>query len=78
MIEKISLALVDESGNVLPLKQRDAQLEIKLEEAIADLFSKICCRNNSIEDQEIKINEKYIFALNLQNYLKETKETYAE
>ncbi len=75
MIEKISLALLNESGEVVPIdKVTDARLEIKIEVAIADLFSQICFRNNSIEDPEIKNAEKFFFALNLKNYLKEMKE----
>lgn len=72
MIEKISLALINESGETVPIeKTTAAQIEIKLETAIADLFSEICCRNNSIEDQEIKTAEKFFFALNLKKYLEE-------
>lgn len=75
MIEKISLVIAGESGDFLPLEKTSAgQLEAKLEETIADLFSKICFRNNSITDQEIKTAEKFHFALNLKNYLQEIKE----
>ena len=79
MIEKISLVLTNESGDSVPVEKiSDAQIEIKIDVAIADIFSKICFRNNSIEDQEIKTAEKFIFAANLHNYLKEMKENYAE
>jgi hypothetical protein len=75
MIEKISLAVIGESGEVVPLeKERPAQIEIKIELAIADLFSKICRRNNSIDDEEIKIAEKFNFAVNLKNYLEEMRD----
>ena len=75
MIEKISLALLNESGDVVPVERvTDAQLEIKIDVAIADLFSQICFRNNSIKDQEIKVAEKFYLAKNLKNYLKEIKD----
>lgn len=75
MIEKISLVLADESGNFVPVEAvSDAQIEIKIDIAIADLFSAICRANNSISDSEIKTAEKFHLALNLKNYLQETKE----
>ncbi len=75
MIEKISLVLVNESGDAVPVEKiSDAQIEIKIDAAIADIFSKICFRNNAIEDREIKIAEKFVFAATLYNYLKQTKE----
>ena len=74
MIEKISLVLINESGDVVPVaKTSDTKIEIKIEEQIADIFSQICFRNNSIADAEIKIAEKFYFALNLKNYLEEIK-----
>jgi hypothetical protein len=72
MIERISLALVDESGETIVIKER--QIETKIETAIADIFSEICRRNNEIADAEIKIAEKFHFAAALKNYLKEQKE----
>lgn len=75
MIEQISLVLTDESGNFVPLeKVSNAQLEIKIDVAIADLFSQICFRNNSIKDAEIKTAEKFHLAKTLKNYLEEMKE----
>jgi len=75
MIEKISLVLINESGDTVPIEQATfTQLEIKIDVAIADIFSKICFRNNDITDAEIKTAEKFIFALNLKNYLEEMKE----
>lgn len=71
MIDKISLTLMNESGNVLPVKETDERLEIKIEVAIADLFSSICYINNDIKDKEIKIAEKFSFAVYLRNYLEE-------
>jgi hypothetical protein len=74
MIEQISLVLADESGNFVPVEKTSlAQIEIKIDVAIADLFSQICFRNNSIEDQEIKTAEKFHLAKTLNNYLEEMK-----
>jgi hypothetical protein len=75
MIEKISLGLINESGDCLEIeKQTFRQIESKIEIVIADLFSAICFSNNDIADDEIKIAEKFHFAMNLKNYLKELKE----
>ena len=71
MIESISMAIVNESGDNLPVKQTAERLEIKIETTIADTFSRICFINNGITDQEIKLSEKFHFAVTLNNYLKE-------
>lgn len=71
MIEQINLVLANESGDFVPI--RAAGVEMKIETAIADLFSEICRRNNDISDAEIKTAEKFNFCLNLKNYLEEMK-----
>ncbi len=72
MIEQITLALISESGDVVPIEtENNSRLEIKLDVAIADLFSKICFANNDIKDAEIKLAEKFNLARNLKNYLEE-------
>ena len=72
MIEKISLVLTNESGDSVPIEQATfTQLEIKIDVAIADIFSKICFRNNDITDAEIKVAQKFHLAMNLKNYLEE-------
>ena len=75
MIEQINLVLANESGDFVFVRANN--VEMKIETAIADLFSEICRRNNSIEDAEIKIAEKFNFCLNLKNYLEEMKK-YAD
>ena len=77
MIEKISLAIVGESGAVIPIQQSDERLDIKIDAAIADTFSQICFRNNSIEDAEIKTSEKFLLLLNLYEFQKEMKRNEA-
>lgn len=75
MIEKIWLGLISESGETIEmLRTSNAQIESKIETAIAETFSAICFGNNSIADEEIKLAEKFNFALCLKNYLKEMKE----
>lgn len=69
--EKISLAIVGESGDAVPIKQTVERLEIKIETAIADTFSAICFANNNIADNEVKTSAKFAFAVALTNYLKE-------
>lgn len=73
MIEKISVALVNESGGlIVPLAERN--IESRVETAIADTFSEICRRHNSIADRDAKIAAKFHFAAALKNYLQEQKE----
>ncbi len=76
MIEKISFALIDESGNMIPIREvhKNARIEIKIDIAIADIFSEICFINNSITDMEIKVAEKFQLAKILKNHLEEIKE----
>jgi len=74
MIEKIFLKLSNESGDWIALeKTNDAQIEIKIDTTIADLFSAICSRNHSLSDVEMKNAEKFRFALNLKEYLEDIK-----
>lgn len=72
MIEKITVALVGENGDIVPLKNHHVTL--KIETAIADTFTEICFRNNSITDAETQTAEKFAFAVALNNYLKEIKQ----
>lgn len=75
MIEQIKFALVNESGDIVPLgKVTCVNVEMNLESVIAETFTEICFRNNNISDSEIQTAEKFFFALNLKNYLEEMKE----
>lgn len=79
MIERISLALINESGDVVPVENvNNLRLGAKIEITIADYFAEIRSRINDLKDDEIKTAEKFNFALNLQRFLKEMKETYAD
>ncbi len=75
MIDGINLIIANRLGDALPVERITAQqLEIKIDVAIADMFSQICFRNNNIADAEAKTAQKFYFALNLKNYLEEIKE----
>lgn len=75
MIDGINLVIANSLGDALPIERITAQqLEIKIDVAIADMFSAICFRNNNIADAEEKTAQKFYFALNLKNYLEEIKE----
>lgn len=76
MIEKITLALINESGDVVPIKQGESA-GVKIDVAIGELISQINSRINSIDDQEIRTAEKFTFALKLKNHLQEIK-NYAD
>ncbi len=79
MIEQISLALISESGDIVPImKTTDSHLEMKIETAIADTFSEICKRLNDFKDNEIKLAEKFHLAKNLNNYLEEMNNANAD
>lgn len=79
MIEKISVALINESGDIMPIpKTTDVNIEMKIEIAIADTFSQICRRLNELTDNEIKLAEKFHLALNLKNYLEEMSDAKTE
>lgn len=79
MIEQIKLVLMNESGDIVPIeKPNNTQIEIKIDVAIADIFSRICFRNNSIKDTEIKVAEKFHLAKTLKNYLQEIPDVTTE
>jgi len=64
MIEQIALAVVSASGDMLRVENNE-QLEMRIETAIADLFTEICRTNNNLGDEDVKISEKFFFAMNL-------------
>lgn len=68
MINKVSMQLVSELGDALPVKDANANLESLLEITTAELFSEICKRNNDTQDDEVRLDEKFRFALNLREF----------
>ena len=74
MIEKITIQIADESGNLIEVEESDLQLQSRLDTSIADYFSQIIFHHQSIVDDEIKTAEKFHLAHTLKFYLKEIKE----
>ena len=74
MIEKISIRAVNESGEYITLDKSIMKIQSGLDVVIADVFSEIIQRQQSIADDEIRASEKFYFAQSLTNYLKEMKE----
>ncbi len=78
MIEKITLRVADESRNSLEIPTSELKLQSKLDIWIAERISEINHRQQSIVDDEIRTNEKFRFALCLDNFVKEMKETLCQ
>ncbi len=78
MIEKITLRVADESRNSLENPTSELKLQSKLDIWIAERISEINHRQQSIVDDEIRTNEKFRFALGLDNFVKEMKETLCQ
>lgn len=71
MIEQIKLCAVNENGESITLDESIIKISSGLDVVIADTFSEIVRFQQSITDSEIRSTEKFLFALNLKNYLKE-------
>ncbi len=71
MISKISICAVNENGDSIALDESIIKIQSGLDVVIADTFSAIVRKQQSIDDEEIKSEEKFFFALNLKKYLKE-------
>lgn len=74
MIEKITLCVADESGSFVEVKESNLKLQSILDTAIADDFSEINFVMQNIGADELKLSEKFRFAILLGSYLKEIKE----
>ncbi len=74
MIEKITLCVADESGSFVEVRESSQKLQSVLDIAIADDFSEINFIVQSIGDEEIRIAEKFRFAVVINSYKKEIKE----
>lgn len=78
MIEKISILAVNESGESVELKSSELKIQSKLDFAIAESISEINHRQQAIACDETRTDEKFRFALCLDNFKKEMKENYAD
>lgn len=74
MLNKISLALVDESGNVIPLSERPFQVESRLDTAMIELWAEALKKFKAIGDEELRFAQKFEFINSLTNFLQEKTE----
>lgn len=75
MLNKISLALIDESGTVIPVNEKPYRVEENLDNSILELYSATFNRFKEMNDEEEKFAAKFELVNLLTNFLKETKET---
>lgn len=75
MLNKISLALIDESGTVIPIQEKNYRIEGSLDIAIVELYAATMNRFKEMPDEETKFAAKFELVNLLTNFLKETKET---
>ncbi len=71
MINKIGLALINESGEFIPIKS--SKLESEIEITIAETFTKINHSLNGNKDKEIRLDEKFRLCQHLIKFLEEVK-----
>lgn len=74
MLNKISIALIDESGNIVPVNEKPYQVEMKLDSAILDLWTESANRFKSITDEEERFAQKFEFVQIVTNFLRENRE----
>lgn len=74
MLNKISLALIDESGTVIPISEKTYQVEMRMDETILNLYSATFNRFKEMTDAELKFAAKFELITLLTNFLEETKE----
>lgn len=73
MEEKISMALIDESGNFIAINKSDLKIESEIEIQIAESFTEI---NQSLneqlkDDDERRIAEKFRLCQHLKTFMEE-------
>ncbi len=73
MIEKIQLALINESGDFIPLKNTTTTKNF-VDFAVSDAINECKDSLNAIADEEIQQTEKFFFALELRKLNAKIKE----
>lgn len=73
MLNKISLALIDESGTVIPVNEKSYRVEQNLDISILELYTATLDRFKEITDEESKFAAKFELVNLLTNFLKENK-----
>lgn len=71
MLNKISMALVDESGNVVNLNERPFQVESRLDTAMIELWADALKKFKSIGDEELRFAQKFEFINQLSKFLRD-------
>ncbi len=71
MLNKISIALIDESGAVIPVTEKPYQVEMKLDAAILELWADSANRFKAITDEEERFAQKFEFVNLLTKFFKE-------
>lgn len=74
MLNKISLALIDESGTVIPVNEKPYRVEENLDISILNLYTATLDRFKAMDDEETKFAAKFELVNLLTNFLKETKQ----
>lgn len=73
MLNKISLALIDESGTVIPVNEKPYRVEENLDISILNLYTATLDRFKQMKDDEAKFAAKFELVNLLTNFLKENK-----
>ncbi|MBX7173914.1 MAG: hypothetical protein K1X72_23290 [Pyrinomonadaceae bacterium] len=74
MLNKISLALADESGKVVTIDEKPFNVEIKLDTKIIELWTQSLEKFKSITDEELRHAQKFEFINLVTNFLQENRE----
>lgn len=73
MLNKISLALIDETGTVIPVNEKPYRVEENLDISILNLYTATLDRFKQMNDEEAKFAAKFELVNLLTNFLKENK-----
>ena len=71
MLNKISMALIDESGTVIPVDEKPFRVEQNLDAQILELWAKSSEHFKSIADEEIRFARKFDFINLLSSFFKD-------
>lgn len=74
MLNRISLALIDESGTVIPVNEKPYRVEENLDISILNLYTATLDHFKQINDEETKFAAKFELVNLLTNFLKEIKQ----
>jgi hypothetical protein len=72
MLNKISLALIDETGTVIPVNEKRYRVEENLDTSILELYTATFEHFKQMTDEEEKLAAKFELVNLLTNFLKKT------